>query len=106
VNAIARITAAIGCTLTIDKITCCSDLGARLADHLSKGEFTTIYNAWPTDRPRLPPTILAWLDYPSEDPALGDKILKQIAAKGKLQYETIPNVLLSEQILLLHNSIK
>ncbi len=89
-NAIARITAAIGCTLKIDKITCCSDLGARLADHLSKGEFTAIYNAWPTDRPRLqdpawiPPAILAWLDYPSEDPALGDKILKQIAAKGKL----------------------
>jgi hypothetical protein len=90
VNAIARVAAAIGCTLTIDKITRCSDTGAVLADLLSKGQFPAFYSTWPTDKPRatepawIPPAILAWLDHPAVDSLLGDRILKQIADKGLL----------------------
>jgi hypothetical protein len=90
VNATARVAAAIGCTLTIDKITRCSDSGAILADLLSKGQFAAFYDKWPVDKPRspepawIPPAILAWLDYPAVDSSLGDRILKQIAEKDLL----------------------
>jgi hypothetical protein len=46
VCAIARVAAAFGCTLTIDKITRCSNTAASLADDLSKGDFQTFYTRW------------------------------------------------------------
>jgi len=87
VNAIARIAAAFGCTITIDKITRCSNTAAKLADDLSKGDFRTFIDRWPEDSPRepdpawIPPSILAWVDKPASDLSLGDKILKDILRK-------------------------
>jgi len=85
VNAIGRVTAALGCTLSIDKIARCSDNNTELADHLSKANFTAFFNGWPADRPRspepawIPPAILAWIDSPTVDTMLGDRILSQIS---------------------------
>jgi hypothetical protein len=85
VNAIGRVTAALGCTLSIDKIARCSDNNTELADHLSKANFAAFFNSWPADRHRspepawIPPAILAWIDHPTVDTMLGDKILSQIS---------------------------
>jgi hypothetical protein len=78
--------AAFGSTVTIDKVTRCSNIDAELADHLSKGDFAKFFQDWPADRARalepawIPPAILAWIDSPAADPNLGDKILRQISA--------------------------
>jgi hypothetical protein len=91
VSAISRVAAALGSTLTIDKISRCSNTGAELADHLSKGNFSAFYAGWPTGRARnlepawIPPAILAWIDKPAVDHALGVKILADIQRKdGRL----------------------
>jgi hypothetical protein len=87
VCAIARVAAALGCTFTIEKITRCSNSGAELADHLSKGNFAAFYKEWPSGSQRdlepawIPPAILAWIDNPSDDPTLGDAILRDLAAR-------------------------
>jgi hypothetical protein len=87
VGAISRVAAAFGCVVTIDKITRCSNNGAELADFLSKGNFNAFYDGWPDDRPRdlepawIPPAILTWIDKPTVDHVLGDKILANIRQK-------------------------
>jgi hypothetical protein len=84
VCAIARVAAAFGCTLTIDKITRCSNTAASLADDLSKCDFQAFYTRWPHNSPRdiepawIPPSILSWIDRPAMDLSLGDKILSDI----------------------------
>jgi hypothetical protein len=85
VSAIGRLAAAFGSTVAIEKITRCSNIDAELADHLSKGDFARFYQDWPAHRDRalnpawIPPAILAWIDSPTADPELGEKILKQIS---------------------------
>lgn len=81
VKAIARVAAALGCRVTIDKITRCSVDGAILADELSKGRFQAFFNKYPTSWTRdpqpawIPPAILAWIENPEVDHGLGDAIL-------------------------------
>jgi hypothetical protein len=84
VNATARVCAALGCTLAIDKITRCSNTPAMLADSLSKANFTSFFELWPADIQRdpepawIPPSILDWIDKPRVDHELGDRILKDL----------------------------
>jgi hypothetical protein len=78
------VAAAFGCSLTIDKITRCSNTAASLADDLSKCDFQAFYARWPRNSPRdiepawIPPSILSWIDRPAIDLSLGDKILSDI----------------------------
>ena len=87
VSAIGRVAAAIGCSVTIDKITRCSDTGAVLADELSKGRFTTFKAKLPLDwlidpEPGwIPLAILDWIQDPKVDFDLGDKILREMLLK-------------------------
>jgi hypothetical protein len=87
VAAIGRVAAAIGCTVTIDKITRCSNDGATLADELSKGRFVAFRNKlpadWTVDRDPawIPPSILGWIHQPRDNPLLGEQILADLFAK-------------------------
>jgi hypothetical protein len=84
VGAIARVSAALGCRVTIEKIARCSDTSSQLADFLSKGRFNQFLDAWPADQPRslepawIPPAILDWIDNPRVLCDLGDRILTDI----------------------------
>jgi hypothetical protein len=84
VNAIARVAAALGCRVAIDKITRCSNTGAILADELSKGKFQRFFDKLPHEwtldpEPAwIPPSILKWVDYPAVNPDLGDQILADL----------------------------
>ena len=58
-------------------------LGARVADALSKGDFSCLEEArreWqlPLDPARVPRELLAWVANPGVDDGLGDRILKEI----------------------------
>ncbi len=84
VGAIARVSAALGCRITIEKIARCSDTSSQLADFLSKGKFNQFLDAWPADQPRslepawIPPAILDWIDNPRVLSDLGERILTDI----------------------------
>jgi len=84
VNAINRVATANGCTMSIEKITRCSNTGAILADELSKGRFAAFRRKLPEDWPInpspawIPPSILYWIACPKVDLDLGDRILKDI----------------------------
>jgi hypothetical protein len=84
VAAIAVVCAAIGCRLTIDKITRCSSTGAILADELSKGRFEAflrkrpVHMRLPTEPASIPPAILAWVARPRADNSLGAKVLADL----------------------------
>jgi hypothetical protein len=84
VGAIARVSTALGCKITIDKIARCSDTSSQLADFLSKGRFSQFLGAWPADQPRslepawIPPEILDWIDNPRILSDLGERILSDI----------------------------
>jgi len=83
-SAIAVVATAIGCRLTIDKITRCSSTGAILADELSKGRFEAFLRKrpehlkLPTEPATIPPSILAWVARPQADNSLGAKILADL----------------------------
>jgi len=83
-SAIAIVCTAIGCRLTIDKITRCSSTGAILADELSKGRFDAFLRKrppqlqLPTEPARIPASILAWVARPHADNSLGAKILAEL----------------------------
>ena len=86
VTATAAICAAIGCSLNVLKITRCSNVGAVLADALSKAEFqkcrdTAALHDWRLDvAPAvLPRSLLLWLDKPVPDCDLGAKILRDLS---------------------------
>ena len=87
VSAIGRVAAAIGCTITIDKITRCSNDGASLSDELSKGRFDAFRNRLPIswtieqDPAWIPPAILNWIHNPQENLGLGDEILANMMEK-------------------------
>jgi hypothetical protein len=84
VGAIARVSAALGSRVSVEKITRCSNTGSQLADFLSKGRFNQFLAAWPADQPRsldpawIPPAILDWIDNPRVSHDLGDRILVDI----------------------------
>ncbi len=76
----------IGCGLFIRKITRCSNTGAKIADHLSKGRFAEARNAAAeagaplrTEPGRIPQQLLHWLANPVVDNDLGDKIVADVA---------------------------
>ena len=87
VNAIGRVAAAIGCTVTIDKITRCSDDGSILADLLSKGKVREFHDTTPrswamdADPAWIPPSILSWIHNPQEDDSLGGRILTDMKSR-------------------------
>lgn len=80
-RAMTVVAAGIGCKLTVDKITRCSTQGAVLADELSKGRFQAfrrkVGTGWdlPADPARIPPSLLYWINRPTDDPLLGQRIL-------------------------------
>jgi len=86
VKAISTLAAAGGCELFIQKITRCSNTGATVADHLSKGRWKiakataaaagTALRLEPASFPRQ---LLRWLDEPTCDELLGNKILDELA---------------------------
>jgi hypothetical protein len=84
VSAIARVSAALGCKITVDKIARCSDTSSQLADFLSKGRFSQFLDSWPAGQPRslepawIPPAILDWIDNPRILSDLGERILTDI----------------------------
>ena len=88
VKAIGTVAAAIGCSITIQKITRCSNTGAELADELSKGRFPAFKRKLPdnwliNEQPSwIPPSILAWIAVPKHDPDLGHKIVNDLKSRG------------------------
>jgi len=84
VSAMAIVATAIGCRLTVDKITRCSSTGATLADELSKGQFAAfrrkLPDSWPlpVEPAYIPASILAWVAHPCVDHGLGAKILADL----------------------------
>jgi hypothetical protein len=86
-KAINTVATAAGCEIFIKKITRCSNTGAKVADHLSKGEFAAAREqaaiggtVLSTEPARLPAQLLCWLDTPCDDNYLGDRIVAEIAA--------------------------
>ena len=88
--AIGRVAAAIGCTVTIEKITRCSNDGATLADFLSKGRFTDfrakLPSTWMVDQEPawIPPSILGWIHNPVHDAGLGESVINDMLLKDSL----------------------
>jgi hypothetical protein len=88
VAAIGRLSAALGATVAIEKITRRSDTGAILADELSKGRMRQFWSLkpddWtlPIDPAWIPPSILQWIADPVPSPDLGDRILRDLQRNG------------------------
>jgi hypothetical protein len=84
VKAIATVAAAFGCKLAIMKVTRCSNVGACLADALSKADFARFRlgadTSWElsVEPARVPATILAWIANPAVDDNLGDRLLVEL----------------------------
>ena len=88
VIAINKIATGLGCQVDICKITRCSNVFATLADHLSKanfGQFRSLAGqnniSLPLELAYIPSTLLRWVQNPTEDDLLGDKILHELSAK-------------------------
>jgi hypothetical protein len=88
-NTIAKATntiaGAAGCELYIRKITRCSNSGARIADHLSKGKLAEARHeaaaaAIPMRQEpgKVPVNLLRWLQEPRSDDELGNRVLAEI----------------------------
>ncbi len=88
VSATATVAAALGCRLTIEKVTRCSSPGTVMADALSKARFGHFRKmeaevgwglgpepAW------VPRSMLAWLQRPVQDDDLGEKVLRELAQR-------------------------
>ena len=91
VEAIAAIASGLGCNVDIKKITRCSTPKADMADALSKGAFDRFWLLNDTNSTSLdlqpawvPPHLLAWLENPKEDEALGNRILSDIGRRTRL----------------------
>jgi hypothetical protein len=84
VKAIGKVATAAGSLVTIEKITRCSNTGSELADELSKGRFRSFKSKLPdwwtiaNEPAKIPPSILAWIAWPTADHELGEKILHDI----------------------------
>ncbi len=83
VRALATVAAAIGCRINIQKITRCSSDGAKMADALSKANFTE-FKKHGGEKLDLEPapilkSVLKWCVKPIIDDNLGEIILKELA---------------------------
>lgn len=88
VTAIAEVSAGLGCTTHIAKISRRSSTGPILADYLSKAEFPLFRNlaensGWDIDlNPAwIPPSILLWISNPKVTDDLGTQILTDISKR-------------------------
>ena len=92
VKAIAIVAAGLGCRVDIVKITRCSTPLASMADALSKGAFSRFWSlanassslSLPSDPGWVPVSLLRWINAPSDDEGLGDKILFELAKKTSI----------------------
>ncbi len=88
VTATATVAAALGCRLTIEKVTRCSSPGTVMADALSKAQFGLFrrvggHEGWGLDEEPawVPRSILAWLQRPVPGDDLGEKVLRELARR-------------------------
>jgi hypothetical protein len=88
VLATATVAAALGCRLTIEKVTRCSSPGTVMADALSKAQFGLFRRVeaevgWGlgTEPAWVPRSVLAWLQKPVQDDDLGEKVLRELAQR-------------------------
>ena len=82
VVAMSQISAAIGCNIAMEKVRRCSTIEACAADSLSKGDFKKFRKEMPMaalEPARIPVTLLKWIENPTEDRLLGQKILKEMS---------------------------
>ena len=82
VMAIHEVAAALNCNLVMTKITRCSNVGAVIADCLSKADFKKFYELMPNRKlnpAKIPLALLEWINDPVEDTKLGQKILREMA---------------------------
>lgn len=80
-RAINVVSSGIGCRMYVTKIRRCSTREAVMADALSKAAFGMFTNLWEgplPDAAPVPRALLRWIQRPTEDPALGDRILAEI----------------------------
>ena len=91
VKAAARVAAAIGCRLTVEKIRRCSAAGASMADALSKAQFGKCreigrMDGWHLSSApaQIPHTVLRWLANPVKDDELGDRILQELSSSRSI----------------------
>ena len=84
--AISRVAAGLGASVEIAKILRCSTPLASMADALSKANFSKfwainneIHLNLPLDQAWVPPSLLLWINNPTPDDLLGDKILSDIS---------------------------
>lgn len=88
VKAIATVAAGIGCTVTLKKITRCSNTGAKLADLLSKSDFQGFFTTadvagWQLTQDPLPIplSLIRWLSEPSGDIELCRVVYNYLTSK-------------------------
>ena len=81
--------AGLGSRVEIAKITRCSNSGAILADHLSKGKIQECFQAGKSVGMPLsavpkgiPSVLLEWACLPRQDDDLGHRILQHLAVSG------------------------
>lgn len=84
--AISRVAAGLGASVEIAKILRCSTPLASMADALSKANFSKfwainneIHLNLPLNQAWVPPSLLLWINKPTPDDLLGDKILSDIS---------------------------
>jgi len=87
-KAINMVAVAAGCEIFLQKITRCSNAGARIADHLSKGRLAPARSEalqagfqMQNEPGRLPRALLLWLQKPCCDHSLGHNIVREIALR-------------------------
>ena len=74
---------ALNCQLQVTKIRRCSGKGAKLADKLSKGDFSTLKVEMPKkfdDPAFMPRTLIKWLMDPFPDMDLGKAIINEMSS--------------------------
>ena len=72
----------MNCTIVLTKVPRCSDRETIIADCLSKADFKQFYDLMPERKlepARIPAALLRWINDPTEDTKLGQKILKEMA---------------------------
>jgi len=91
VTAIAACAAAWNIKVEIEKITRCSCPEAEMADALSKADFQRFRNTareagleMHQEPARLPAQLIAWIDKPTADFNLADRILKEVAEQEEI----------------------
>ena len=88
-TAVAAVAAALGCSISLEKITRCSCVVAELADKLSKADFKGFRTCaaaagWPLDvaPAAVPVELLVWLDKPVPDDDLATSLLAGMERMG------------------------